>query len=115
MHPLFFLSLSQENLFKFNTVLFKIIKDKVMAFADIFKDTNDYNEKTIIGFLSFAVMVLVMIAVCQEASTKLFVGLQFLHCQNIFPTESHFYPIGNVLRSYCDNQNPVFFSLLLVS
>ena len=33
-----------------------------MAFADIFKDSNDYNEKTIIGFLSFAVMVLVMIA-----------------------------------------------------
>ena len=62
MHPLFFLSLSQENLFKFNTVLFKIIKDKVMAFADIFKDTNDYNEKTIIGFMSFAIMVLVMIA-----------------------------------------------------
>ena len=33
-----------------------------MAFADIFKDTNEYNEKTIIGFLSFAVMVIVMIA-----------------------------------------------------
>jgi ABC-type uncharacterized transport system permease subunit len=33
-----------------------------MAFADIFKGTNDYNEKTIIGFLSFAVMVIVMIA-----------------------------------------------------
>ena len=33
-----------------------------MAFAVIFKDTNDYNEKTIIGFLSFAVMVIVMIA-----------------------------------------------------
>ena len=33
-----------------------------MAFADIFKDTNDYNEKTIIGFLTFAVMVIVMIA-----------------------------------------------------
>ena len=28
-----------------------------MAFADIFKDQNEYNEKTIIGFLSFAVMV----------------------------------------------------------
>lgn len=28
------------------------------AFKDIFKDTNDYNEKTIIGFFSFAVMVL---------------------------------------------------------
>lgn len=28
-----------------------------MAFKDIFKDENTYNEKTIIGFLSFAVMV----------------------------------------------------------
>jgi len=28
-----------------------------MAFKDIFKDENSYNEKTIIGFLSFAVMV----------------------------------------------------------
>lgn len=33
-----------------------------MSFKDIFKETNDYNEKTIIGFLSFAVMVLVMLA-----------------------------------------------------
>ena len=33
-----------------------------MSFKDVFKDTNDYNEKTIIGFLSFAVMVLVMVA-----------------------------------------------------
>lgn len=29
-----------------------------MAFADIFKDENEYNEKTIIGFMSFAVMVI---------------------------------------------------------
>jgi ABC-type uncharacterized transport system permease subunit len=43
-------------------VFIKTIKNKIMAFADIFKDTNDYNEKTIIGFLSFAVMVIVMIA-----------------------------------------------------
>jgi hypothetical protein len=28
----------------------------------IFKDSNDYNEKTIIGFFSFAVMVLVALA-----------------------------------------------------
>ena len=28
-----------------------------MAFKDIFKDQNDVNEKTVIGFLSFAVMV----------------------------------------------------------
>ena len=29
-----------------------------MAFKDIFKDENDYNEKSIIGFASFAVMTL---------------------------------------------------------
>lgn len=27
------------------------------SFTQIFKDDNDYNEKTIIGFISFAVMV----------------------------------------------------------
>lgn len=30
-------------------------------FTEIFKNTNDYNEKTIIGFLSFAIMVIVMV------------------------------------------------------
>ena len=39
----------------------RIIK-KIMAFKEIFKETNDFNEKTIIGFLSFAVMVIVMVA-----------------------------------------------------
>ena len=34
----------------------------IMGFKEIFKDNNDWNEKTIIGFLSFSVMVLVMIA-----------------------------------------------------
>ena len=33
-----------------------------MKFSEIFKDSNDWNEKTIIGFMSFAVMVLVMLA-----------------------------------------------------
>ena len=32
-----------------------------MKFSDIFKDTNDYNEKSIIGFLSFAIMTITMI------------------------------------------------------
>lgn len=27
-----------------------------MKFTEIFKDTNEYNEKSIIGFLSFAIM-----------------------------------------------------------
>ena len=30
----------------------------IMAFKEIFKDNNDYNEKTVIGFMSFAVMVI---------------------------------------------------------
>jgi hypothetical protein len=29
-----------------------------MAFGDIFKDNNEFNEKTIVGFLSFAVMTI---------------------------------------------------------
>ena len=29
----------------------------ICSFGDIFKDENDVNEKTVIGFLSFAVMV----------------------------------------------------------
>ena len=33
-----------------------------MSFTDIFKNDNTYNQKTIIGFMSFAVMVIVMIA-----------------------------------------------------
>lgn len=28
-----------------------------MAFGDIFKDSNDINEKNVVGFASFAVMV----------------------------------------------------------
>ena len=34
----------------------------IMSFIEIFKNNNDYNEKTIIGFMSFAVMVIVMVA-----------------------------------------------------
>ena len=38
--------------------MFKYINRQIMAFKDIFKDDNDINEKSVIGFLSFAVMVL---------------------------------------------------------
>ena len=38
--------------------MLKFIKTKIMAFKDIFKDSNDLNEKNIVGFASFAVMVL---------------------------------------------------------
>jgi len=30
-------------------------------FVEIFKGSNDYNEKTVIGFISFAIMVIVMV------------------------------------------------------
>ena len=36
-------------------------RKKVLWFTQIFKDNNDYNEKTIIGFISFAVMVVTAI------------------------------------------------------
>ncbi len=38
--------------------MIKYVKKQIMAFKDIFKDNNDVNEKNVIGFLSFAVMVL---------------------------------------------------------
>lgn len=36
----------------------KFIWRRIMAFKDIFKDDNEYNEKNIVGFLSFAVMAI---------------------------------------------------------
>lgn len=35
-----------------------ILKRNWMAFKDIFKDQNDINEKSVVGFASFVVMVL---------------------------------------------------------
>ena len=32
-----------------------------MGFTDIFKDDNDINEKSVVGFVSFAIMILVML------------------------------------------------------
>ena len=37
--------------------MFKYLKNKWMAFKDIFKDENDINEKSVVGFGSFIVMV----------------------------------------------------------
>jgi hypothetical protein len=41
-------------------LLTNLIKN-IMAFKEIFKKTSPYNEKTVVGFLSFAVMTVVMI------------------------------------------------------
>jgi len=42
--------------------IYKYIKNRIMAFKDMFKDNNNVNEKNVIGFLSFAVMVLFAVA-----------------------------------------------------
>ena len=34
------------------------LKLKWMAFRDIFKDSNDINEKTVVGFASFSIMTI---------------------------------------------------------
>jgi hypothetical protein len=33
-----------------------------MKFSDIFKDSNDINEKSVVGFIAFAVMIIFAIA-----------------------------------------------------
>ena len=38
------------------------IKRNWMAFKDMFKDQNDINEKSVVGFASFAIMVLFALA-----------------------------------------------------
>lgn len=38
------------------------LNSKWMSFKSIFKDNNEYNEKNIVGFLSFAMMVLFAVA-----------------------------------------------------
>jgi hypothetical protein len=35
-------------------------KERNMAFKDIFKDNNDINEKSIVGFLAFIMMVIAL-------------------------------------------------------
>ena len=38
--------------------MLKYLNNKWMAFKDVFKDENDINEKSVVGFLAFAVMVI---------------------------------------------------------
>jgi hypothetical protein len=38
--------------------MMKFVKNKIMTFKSIFKDSNDINEKNVVGFASFAVMAL---------------------------------------------------------
>lgn len=40
----------------------KYLNRKWMAFKDLFKDDNNINEKSVVGFIAFAVMVLFALA-----------------------------------------------------
>ena len=42
--------------------MFKYLKRKWMAFKDLFKDENNINEKSVVGFIAFAVMVIFALA-----------------------------------------------------
>ena len=42
--------------------MFNSLKRNWMAFKDLFKDSNDINEKSVVGFASFAIMVLFALA-----------------------------------------------------
>tara|TARA_B100000900_G_scaffold401101_1_gene405427 strand:- start:550 stop:870 length:321 start_codon:yes stop_codon:yes gene_type:complete len=44
--------------FSKNSYSLNLIRRKWMAFKDIFKDENDINEKSVVGFASFAIMTL---------------------------------------------------------
>ena len=39
-------------------LIMNLIQRKIMAFKNLFKDNNDINEKSIIGFISFLIMVI---------------------------------------------------------
>ena len=62
-----------------------------MSFKEIFKTTNYYNEKTIIGFMSFAIMVIVMLAdVISGAMGKDLVINEFTYNSFLFVTLGSF-------------------------
>ena len=42
--------------------MYQRIKLKIIAMWSIFKDNNDWNEKSVVGFIAFLIMWLIMIA-----------------------------------------------------
>lgn len=56
------------------------IKNKIMTFSNIFKDSNDLNEKNIVGFASFAIITIFAIA---DIITGIF-GKELLITDTIF-------------------------------
>ena len=50
---------NQNSYYKLKSYLImNLIQRKIMSFKNLFKDNNDINEKSIIGFISFLIMVI---------------------------------------------------------
>jgi len=50
---------NQNSYYKLKSYLImNLIQRKIMAFKNLFRDDNDINEKSIIGFISFLIMVI---------------------------------------------------------
>tara|TARA_R110000751_G_scaffold229778_1_gene331255 strand:+ start:702 stop:974 length:273 start_codon:yes stop_codon:yes gene_type:complete len=86
--------------------IFNKLKKKIMAFRDIFKDSNDLNEKTIVGFASFAIMALFAIAdIISGALGKDLVINEFIYNSFLIITLGSFgiAEIGKIAAGYKKN------------
>ena len=87
--------------------IFNKLKKKIMAFRDIFKDSNDLNEKTIVGFSSFAIMALFAIAdIISGALGKDLVINEFIYNSFLIITLGSFgiAEIGKIAAGYKKNK-----------
>ena len=87
--------------------IFNKLKKKIMAFRDIFKDSNDLNEKTIVGFSSFAIMALFAIAdIISGALGKDLVINEFIYNSFLIITLGSFgiTEIGKIAAGYKKNK-----------
>mgnify|MGYP003675794788 FL=1 len=60
--PLFFICINKNKFLLNCYYMLNYLKNKWMAFKNLFDDDNKYNEKSIVGFLAFAVMVIFAVA-----------------------------------------------------
>ena len=72
-----------------------------MKFSDIFKDSNEVNEKNIVGFLSFALMVIfALVDICTGIFGKELILQEYIYNSFLFITLGSFgiSEIGKVIN-----------------
>ena len=72
-----------------------------MKFSDIFKDSNEINEKNIVGFLSFALMVVfALVDICTGIFGKELILQEYIYNSFLFITLGSFgiSEIGKVIN-----------------